>query len=64
VRFSDPEGNPRSRDTVPVARGPAARFLLPDLVAMTVPLFVASAPGQFLELTGSLRSAPPPRSPT
>ncbi|WP_019069682.1 catalase family peroxidase [Streptomyces hokutonensis] len=63
VRFSNSEGNPRSRDTVPVARGMAVRFQLPDggetdLVAMTVPLFVASTPGQFLELTEALRPDP------
>ncbi|WP_262057352.1 catalase family peroxidase [Streptomyces sp. STR69] len=63
VRFSNSEGNPRSRDTAPVARGMAVRFQLPnggdtDLVAMTVPLFVASTPGQFLELTEALRPDP------
>ncbi|SFF81772.1 catalase [Actinacidiphila alni] len=63
ARFSNSEGNPAARDGVPVARGMAVRFALPDgdetdLIAMTVPLFVASNPRQFLDLTEALRPDP------
>ncbi|GII52737.1 catalase-related peroxidase [Planotetraspora thailandica] len=60
VRFSNSEGNPQARDGVPVARGMATRFALPDggdtdLIALSVPVFVASTPEEFLTLTEALR---------
>ncbi|MGW3285296.1 catalase family peroxidase [Streptomyces sp. NPDC001002] len=60
VRFSNSEGNPHTPDTAPVTRGMATRFHLhdgsdTDLVALTVPRFVASTPREFLELTEALR---------
>jgi catalase len=63
VRFSNSDGNPHVPDTAPVTRGMAARFHLPDgtdtdLLAITVPLFVASTPREFLELTEALRPDP------
>ncbi|MEU5294296.1 catalase family peroxidase [Streptomyces umbrinus] len=63
VRFSNSEGNPHTPDTAPVTRGMATRFHLPDgsdtdLVALTVPRFVASTPGEFLLLTEALRPDP------
>lgn len=63
VRFSNSEGNPHTPDTAPVTRGMATRFHLPDggdtdLVALTVPRFVASTPKEFLELTEALRPDP------
>lgn len=59
VRFSNSEGNPHTPDTAPVTRGMATRFHLhdgsdTDLVALTVPRFVASTPREFLELTEAL----------
>jgi len=59
VRFSNSDGNPTAADNVPVARGLAVRFAPPggdtDLVALSVPRFVASTPQEFLELTQVLR---------
>ncbi|MER5795686.1 catalase family peroxidase [Streptomyces sp. NPDC001980] len=63
VRFSNSEGNPRTPDTAPVTRGMATRFHLhdgtdTDLVALTVPRFVAATPREFLDLTEALRPDP------
>jgi catalase len=63
VRFSNSDGNPQAPDGVPVARGLAATFELPggdrtDLIALSVPRFVASTPEEFLALTAALRPAP------
>ncbi|WP_043671333.1 catalase family peroxidase [Streptomyces xylophagus] len=63
VRFSNSEGNPHTPDTAPVTRGMATRFHLhdgsdTDLIALTVPRFVASTPREFLELTEALRPDP------
>ncbi|WOX07625.1 catalase family peroxidase [Streptomyces sp. N50] len=63
VRFSNSEGDPRTPDTAPVTRGLAVRFHLydggdTDLVALSVPRFVASTPREFLELTEALRPDP------
>lgn len=63
VRFSNSEGNPHTPDTAPVTRGMAVRFHLhdggdTDLIALTVPRFVASTPKEFLELTEALRPDP------
>ncbi|GAA4588162.1 catalase family peroxidase [Planotetraspora phitsanulokensis] len=60
VRFSNSEGDPQARDGVPVARGMATRFALPDdghtdLIALSVPVFVASTPEEFFTLTKALR---------
>jgi len=68
VRFSNSEGNPHTPDTAPVTRGMATRFHLhdgsdTDLVALTVPRFVASTPKEFLELTEALRPDPVTRQP-
>ncbi len=65
VRFSNSEGNPHVPDAAPVTRGMATRFHLPDgsatdLLAITVPLFVAATPAEFLGLTEAL--APDPTS--
>jgi catalase len=63
VRFSNSEGNPHTPDAAPVTRGMATRFHLPDgtgtdLLGITVPLFVASTPEEFLGLTEALRPDP------
>ncbi|MGW5333102.1 catalase family peroxidase [Streptomyces bauhiniae] len=63
VRFSNSEGNPDVPDGAPVTRGMAVRFHLPDgeatdLVALSVPRFVASTPAEFLRLTRALRPDP------
>ncbi|MFI5882694.1 catalase family peroxidase [Streptomyces sp. NPDC051554] len=63
VRFSNSEGDPHTPDTAPVTRGMAVRFHLhdggdTDLVALSVPRFVASTPREFLELTEALRRDP------
>ncbi|MFJ3498471.1 catalase family peroxidase [Streptomyces sp. NPDC086091] len=63
VRFSNSEGNPDVPDGAPVTRGMAVRFHLPDgeatdLVALSVPRFVASTPEQFLRLTRALKPDP------
>ncbi|WP_216901444.1 catalase family peroxidase [Nocardia alni] len=63
VRFSNSEGNPHTPDTAAVTRGMATRFHLPDgsdtdLLAITVPRFVASTPQEFLGLTDALRPDP------
>ncbi|MER7179683.1 catalase family peroxidase [Streptomyces hyaluromycini] len=63
VRFSNSEGNPHTPDTAPVTRGMATRFHLhdgsdTDLIALTVPRFVAATPREFLELTEALRPDP------
>ena len=68
VRFSNSEGDPHTPDTAPVTRGMAVRFHLhdggdTDLVALTVPRFVASTPREFLELTEALRPDPVTRRP-
>ncbi|MER5942623.1 catalase family peroxidase [Streptomyces sp. NPDC001928] len=63
VRFSNSDGNPHVPDGAPVTRGMAVRFHLPDgaetdLLGITVPLFVASTPPEFLALTQALRPNP------
>ncbi|MEU4926287.1 catalase family peroxidase [Streptomyces yokosukanensis] len=68
VRFSNSEGDPHTPDTAPVTRGMATRFHLQDgsdtdLVALSVPRFVASTPREFLELTEALRPDPGTRRP-
>ncbi|MFG2780004.1 catalase [Streptomyces prunicolor] len=68
VRFSNSEGDPHTPDTAQVTRGMATRFHLhdgsdTDLVALTVPRFVASTPKEFLELTEALRPDPVTRQP-
>ena len=68
VRFSNSDGSPHPRDGVPVARGMATSFRLPDgtntdLIALTVPVFVASTPQEFLELTEALRPDPATKVP-
>lgn len=68
VRFSNSDGNPQVPDALPVTRGMAARFHLPDggdtdILAITVPLFVASTPQEFLELTAALRPDPATKAP-
>ena len=68
VRFSNSDGSPHPRDGVPAARGMATRFRLPDgtdtdLIALTVPVFVASTPREFLELTKALQPDPTTKAP-
>jgi catalase len=68
VRFSNSEGNPQVPDGVPVTRGMAVRFRAADagdtdLLAITVPLFVASTPQEFLALTKALRPDPSTHAP-
>lgn len=68
VRFSNSEGNPHTPDTAPVTRGMATRFHLhdggdTDLIALTVPRFVASTPREFLELTEALSPDPETHQP-
>ena len=63
VRFSNSEGNPHVPDAAPVTRGMATRFHLPDgtetdVLAITVPVFVASTPAEFLGLTEALLPDP------
>ncbi|WP_194916950.1 catalase family peroxidase [Catenulispora rubra] len=63
VRFSNSDGNPQVPDSAPVTRGMAVRFHLPDgrstdLLGITVPVFVASTPAEFVGLTEALRPDP------
>ncbi|HYI45442.1 MAG TPA: catalase family peroxidase [Actinomycetota bacterium] len=56
VRFSNASGNPGARDTSSDSRGMAVKFYLEDasttdISAVTIPVFVARTPEDFLELT-------------
>ncbi|MFI5735093.1 catalase [Kribbella sp. NPDC051587] len=65
VRFSHVSGDPTAADSMPTVRGMAVRFLSPgqpesNLVSVNMPVFVASTPPKFLELTRRLTAAPLP----
>jgi catalase len=56
ARFSNGGGNPHHGDGVPDGRGFATKFYLPDgsrtdIVALSLPVFLARTPEDFLELT-------------
>jgi catalase len=63
VRFSNGSGNPHAPDAARDARGMAVKFQLPggettDVVAITLPIFPARTPEDFLELTRARRPDP------
>ncbi|MBB5890048.1 catalase family peroxidase [Kutzneria kofuensis] len=61
VRYSNTAGDPAEPDGgTPVVRGMAVKFLSPetDLVSLNVPVFMASTPAKFLDMTRALTDQP------
>ncbi|MFB9905811.1 catalase family peroxidase [Allokutzneria oryzae] len=63
VRFSNSNGSPHTLDGARAGRGIAVKFRLPDgsatdLVAVNLPVFLASTPENFLNLLGALKKDP------
>ncbi|GAA4030022.1 catalase family peroxidase [Allokutzneria multivorans] len=63
VRFSNSNGSPSTLDGARAGRGMAVKFHLPtgaatDLVAVNLPVFLASTPQNFLNLLGALEKDP------
>ncbi|MFC0434815.1 catalase [Kutzneria buriramensis] len=61
VRFSNTAGDPAEPDGgATVVRGMAVKFLSPetDLVSLNVPVFMASTPAKFLDMTRALTDKP------
>ncbi len=60
VRYSNTAGDPAQADAGPGVRGMAVKFLSPetDLVSLNVPVFMASTPAKFLDMTRALTDKP------
>ncbi|MCP3798333.1 catalase family peroxidase [Allokutzneria sp. A3M-2-11 16] len=63
VRFSNSNGSPHTLDGARAGRGMAVKFHLPDgtatdVVAVNLPVFLASTPENFLNLLGALEKDP------
>lgn len=68
VRFSNSEGDPRVSDAEHVVRGFTARFHLPDgsdtdLIAVSIPVFLAATPEEFVEAVEALQPDPVTHAP-
>jgi len=63
IRFSNGNGDPHAPDYARDGRGMAVKFYLPDdtrtdIVALTLPVFFARTPGDFVEFTRARRPDP------
>jgi catalase len=68
VRFSDSDGNPAVSDAGFVAHGLTVRFHLPDgsdtdLIALSLPVFIAATPQDFIEVVDALQPDPETHAP-